>query len=189
MYCVYIVWSTGSVEIIVSSQLMVCCNGNHGDVALITVIFMAVKTLWCYKVRSCCAEPPGLGAPWDWLMTLLSVQSKKCTRRESGGWDSRREGRKGGRTRWIGQEQRVERRTGECFRSELRWKEMTVKLEKWHDIHEKIERKMKEGIGRKKGWSKGQGVERFLWRKPVWTMTKCNIWNWANTAAGKKSDW
>lgn len=29
-------------------------------------------------------------------MTLLSVQSKKCTRRESGGWDSRREGGKGG---------------------------------------------------------------------------------------------
>lgn len=63
-------------------------------------------------------------------MTLLSVQSKKCTRRERGGWDSRREGGKGGRTKWIGQEQRVERRTGECFRSELRGKEMTEKLEK-----------------------------------------------------------
>lgn len=40
-------------------------NGNHGDVALVAVIFIAVKTLLCYKVRSCCAELPVFGAPWD----------------------------------------------------------------------------------------------------------------------------
>lgn len=34
----------GSAEIIVRSQLTVCCNGNHGDLPLLAVVFMAVKT-------------------------------------------------------------------------------------------------------------------------------------------------
>lgn len=109
--------------------LRVFWSGSHGDDSLAAVLFMSVKTLQCYNVRSGCTEPGGFSAPRDWLMTVVDSIPEP---HRKGGWGC---GWGCGMDRIVnGQEPRLEVKRagmiGEWLRSELGRAEAAIKMEK-----------------------------------------------------------
>lgn len=180
------------LPVIVSLKLVVWSNGNHGDLALVAGIFIAVKTLLYYKVRSCFAKPPVFGAILDWLMTLLSVQSKKYIVREGGGREER-----GKKTKWIGQEQdggkkeKVSVEYTRSFRGMNREGKKWLKSWRnyyWKDVKKYEERK--NGYGQRKEWdTKARELDNFcnyIRENNEWLIvigwveynTNTHVWQW-----------